>query len=114
VGKSRKSEDTEVPYLSWNTLREMADNKVTIGAFEDHSLYLHGVPEDLLKKHIVDHKKMLEDELGTEIRYCGVKEGIPDRAIRKLVASQGYRAFLTEYPDLPKAQPRLGGKNSGG
>ncbi len=71
---------------------------MTIGAFEDHSLYLHGVPEDLLKKHIVDHKKMLEDELGTEIRYCGVKEGIPDRAIRKLVASQGYRAFLTEYP----------------
>ena len=98
VGQSRKIEDTEVPYLTWSTLREMADNKVTIGAFEDHARYLHRVPEDLLKQHIVDHKKRLEDELGIEIRYFGVKEGIPNRAVRKLVASQGYRAFLTECP----------------
>ena len=98
MGKSRNFEGTEVPFLSWSALREMANNNVTIGAFEDHSLFLDRVPEDSLTKHIVDHKKMLEDELGIEIHYFGVKEGIPNRAICKLVASRGYRAFLTECP----------------
>ena len=98
VGKSKTIENTEVPFLSWDNLREMVQNNVTVGAFEDHSLAIHKVPEDILKQHIVDHKKMLEDQLGVEIRYFGIKEGIPSRAVRELVASQGYRAFLTECP----------------
>ncbi|MCH8820819.1 MAG: polysaccharide deacetylase family protein [Acidobacteria bacterium] len=98
VGKSRKIENTAIPYLSWKTLRELVQNNVTVGAFEDHSLAIHQVPEDVLKQHIVDHKNMLEDELGLEIRYFGIKEGIPNRAVRELVASQGYRAFLTQCP----------------
>jgi len=56
------------------------------------------VPEDLLKQHIVDHKKMLEDHLGIQIHHFGIKEGVPNRAVRELLDSQGYRAFLTQFP----------------
>ena len=41
---------------------------------------------------------MLEDQLGTEIRYFGVKEGVPNRKIRDLLVSEGYRSFLTQCP----------------
>jgi hypothetical protein len=80
----------------------MVQNNVTVGAFEDHSLAIHKVPEDLFKQQIGDHKKMLEDKPDVEIRYFGIKEGIPNRAVRELVASQGYRAFLTKCPTFRK------------
>jgi peptidoglycan/xylan/chitin deacetylase (PgdA/CDA1 family) len=98
VGKSKKIENTEVPFLSWNALRDMAQNNITVGAFEDHSLAIHQVPEALLKQHLVDHKKLLEDQLGVEVRYFGIKEGIPNPALQELVTSLGYRAFLTQCP----------------
>ena len=98
VGTSKQLGNTEVPYLSWGTLREMVQSNITVGAFEDHSLALHQVPEDLLKQHIVDHKKMLEDHLGIQIHHFGIKEGVPNRAVRELLDSQGYRAFLTQCP----------------
>jgi len=98
VGKSIQPGNIEVPYLSWSALREMVQNNVAIGAFEDHSLAIHQVPEDLLKQHIVDHKNMLEDHLDVQIHYFGIKEGVPNCAVRELLASQGYRAFLTQCP----------------
>jgi len=98
VDGSVELETESVPYLSWNTLREMLKHNVTIGAYEDHELNLNDIPQDLVQEHIVDYKKMLEDELGIEIRFFGVKEGVPNRKIRDLLVSQGYRAFLTQCP----------------
>lgn len=98
VDGSVELETESVPYLSWSTLREMLKSNITFGAYEDHSLDLNDVPQDLVQEHIVDYKKMVEDKLGTEIRYFGVKEGVPSRKIRDLLVSQGYRAFLTQCP----------------
>ncbi len=98
VDGSVELETESVPYLSWSTLREMLKNNVTLGAYEDHSLNLNDIPQDLVQQHIVDYKKMLEDELGVEISDFGVKEGVPNRKIRDLLDSQGYRAFLTQCP----------------
>ncbi len=98
VDGSVELETESVPYLSWSTLREMLKNNVTIGAYEDHSLNLNDIPQDLVQEHIIDYKKMLEDKLGVEIRCFGVKEGVPSRKIRDLLVSQGYRGFLTQCP----------------
>jgi len=56
------------------------------------------MPKDILEKHIVDYKKTLEDKLGIEINYFGMKEGVPNHDIRNLLISEGFRAFLTECP----------------
>jgi hypothetical protein len=37
-----------------------------------------------------------------EIRYFGIKEGVPNNKIRDLLLSEGYRAFLTECPTNQK------------
>ena len=98
VGKSVKIGGSEVPYISWSILRELADNNITIGAYEDYTWNIKNIPENLFRRHIIDFKKSLEDKLGIEIRYFGIKEGVPNHKIRNLLISTGYKAFLTECP----------------
>ena len=98
VGSFIKMGTNQVRYLSWGTLKELIRNNITVGAYEDDTWNINDIPENLLREHIIEYKKMLEDRLGVEIRYFGVKEGVPSHVIRDLLISQGYRAFLTECP----------------
>ena len=98
VEKPVKIGNNSVQYLSWSTLREMIRNNVTIGAYEDDHWNINDIPQDLVQEHITAYKKILEDELGVEITYFGVKEGVPNSKIRGFLVSQGYRAFLTQCP----------------
>jgi len=102
VGKEVDIGTNKVPYLTWGILKELLRNNVTIGAYEDYATKLKDVPEDVIQKHIVEYKKILEDKLGEEIRYFGIKEGVPNSKIRDLLISEGYKAFLTECPTYQK------------
>lgn len=98
VGKSIKIKGCDVPYLTLEILKELANNNTTIGAYEDYTWNIKNIPEDLFRRHIIDYKKSLEDKLGSEIIYFGIKEGVPNYNIRNVLISAGYRAFLTECP----------------
>ncbi len=98
VGASREIKGKSVSYLSWSALKELLNHNVTIGAYEDDNWNINDLPEESVREHITTYKKMLEDQLGTEIRYFGVKEGVPNRKIRELLISEGYRAFFTQCP----------------
>ncbi|MBW2609807.1 MAG: polysaccharide deacetylase family protein [Deltaproteobacteria bacterium] len=98
VGKRTNIGEKEAHYLTWDNLREMANNNITIGAYEDYTWNINDMPEDMVQRHIIDYKKMMEDRLGVEILYFGVKEGVPNNKIRDLLISNGYKAFLTECP----------------
>ena len=98
VGERINIGEHKVHYLTWSNLAELAKNNITIGAYEDYSWNINNIPEDLVRNHIIDFKKTLEDRLGMEVRYFGVKEGVPNKKIRDLLISEGYRAFLTECP----------------
>ena len=91
-----------VHFLGWEALKELSAHNITIGAYEDQAWNINGIPEDVVRNHIVTYKKRLEDRLGVEIRYFGVKEGVPNPGIRRLLKSEGYRAFLTECPTNQK------------
>lgn len=92
----------EVSFLTWPLLRELGSLGVTIGAYEDTSRNINDIPRSVLHRHIPEYKKTLEDRLGREIRYFGVKEGVPDPGIRDRLIFAGYRAFLTECPTHAK------------
>ena len=98
IGKSATIETTRVDHLSWSALEELRRNDIIIGAYEDSAWNINDIPEEVVREHIVEYKKILEDKLGEEIRYFGVKEGVPNPDIRDLLISEGYRAFLTECP----------------
>jgi peptidoglycan/xylan/chitin deacetylase (PgdA/CDA1 family) len=103
VGQSVQIEGNEVRYLSWEILKELSNNNITIGAYEDYAWNINQIPDGIIEKHIVEHKQLLEDRLGREIRYFGIKEGIPNNKTRDLLLSLGYRAFLTECPTNRKS-----------
>jgi peptidoglycan/xylan/chitin deacetylase (PgdA/CDA1 family) len=98
VGTTRTIGNHPVSYLTWEILGELARQNITIGAYEDGHWNINKIPEDDVRRHIIEYKKRLEDKLGVEILHYGVKEGVPDRNIRDLLMSQGYRAFLTQCP----------------
>ncbi len=98
VGKTVDFGSSRVGYLTWGHLEELIKNNITIGAYEDASWNINNIPGEVAQRHIIEYKKTLEDKLGVEIRYFGVKEGVPDPKIRDLFISEGYRAFLTECP----------------
>lgn len=98
VGASADSGTTPVRYLSWERLEELSKLGITIGAYEDDAWNINSIPDDTTQRHIVEYKKTLEDKLGIEICYFGVKEGVPNQRIRDLIIQEGYKAFLTECP----------------
>lgn len=98
VGTKKTIGNHEVSYVTWEMLRELADRNITIGAYEDGHWNINKIPEDQVRRHIIEHKKRLEDKLGIEILDYGVKEGVPNKGIRELLIAQGYRTFLTQCP----------------
>ena len=98
VGKRVNIGTNEVRHLTWGILKELTKNNISIGAYEDNAWNINDIPEDMVQRHIIEYKKLLEDKLGIEIRYFGVKEGVPDQKVCDLLISEGYRAFLTECP----------------
>ena len=98
VGTKRTIGNHEVSYVTWEILKELADRNITIGAYEDGHWNINEIPEDQVRRHIIEHKKRLEDKLGIEILHYGVKEGVPNGDIRNLLRSQGYKTFLTQCP----------------
>ncbi len=98
VGQSVKIGESEVRYLDWEALKELTNSNITIGAFEDNAWDINKIPEDVVQKHIIEYKKILEDKLRIQVRYFGAKEGVPNPRIRHILKAEGYRAFLTECP----------------
>jgi len=102
IGKRIELESRAVPYLTWNALGSLLQNEVTISAYEDDNLDINKIRDDSVTQHIIEYKKRLEDKLGSEIIYHGVKEGVPKDNICDLLKTVGYRAFLTQCPTFQK------------
>lgn len=98
IGHIKTITNEHISFLTLDALRKMAACNMTIGVYEDDKRNVNHVQEDVLKKHIVDYKKKLEDILGTEIKYFAVREGIPNNHIKEFLKSEGYKAFFTQSP----------------
>ena len=98
VGTTIRIGSAEIPYLTWSAIRDLAEHNVSIGAYEDDTWNINDIPEKVVKSHIVVYRRRLEDKIGRQIRYYGVKEGVPNSNIRDLLISEGYKAFLTQCP----------------
>ncbi len=98
IGHSKTIANEHISFLTLDELREMAACNMTIGVYEDDKRNVNYVQEDVLKKHIVEYKKMLEDKLGTEIKYFAAREGVPNNHIKEFLKSEGYKAFFTQSP----------------
>lgn len=98
IGKIKTTANEQISFLSLDALKEMEARSITIGVYEEDKRNVNYVEEDVLKRHIVDYKKKLEDILGTEIKYFAAREGVPNNHIKEFLKSEGYKAFFTQSP----------------
>jgi peptidoglycan/xylan/chitin deacetylase (PgdA/CDA1 family) len=98
IGRQTTLGGETVDYLSWDHLRELSAAGVTMGAYEDEHWNINRIPRERVRDHIRTYKHRLEDGLGAEVSYFGVKEGVPSPEMRDLLVETGYRAFLTQCP----------------
>lgn len=98
IGHIKTIANEHMSFLSLDALREMAARNMTIGAYEDDTRNVNHMQEDVLKKHIVDYKKKLEDMLGKEVKYFAAREGVPNNHIKEFLKSEGYKAFFIQSP----------------
>lgn len=103
VGTTLEVGGESVSYLDWPQLRELSANGFTIGAYIDDAWDINRIPERRVTDAVVSYARRLEDGIGSEVRYFGVKEGVPNRQIRGLLEANGYRAFLTQCPTFRRA-----------
>ena len=102
IGKIDNKGESSLSFLSMDVLEEMANNHVTIGVYAGGKQNINNLDEGVLKKHIVEGKKMLEDSLGREIKYFAAREGVPGHHLKEFLKSEGYKAFFTQSPTNKK------------
>jgi len=102
IGKINNKGKKNLSFLSLDALEEMANHFVTIGVYEETKRNINHIQEGILKKHIVEYKKKLEDKLGREIKYFAVQEGVPNHHLKEFLKSEGYKALFTQSPTNKK------------
>ncbi|WP_238492472.1 polysaccharide deacetylase family protein [Desulfotruncus alcoholivorax] len=86
--------------LDWREIKALDAAGFTIGSHTVNHPILTGVPPDVVKRELVDAKKILEKGLGKKIEYFCYPHGKYNSNIVKLVQETGYRAATTTNQGL--------------
>lgn len=92
------SGDPQMSVLSWEDLREMSAQGVTIGAHSVHHTCLPEMEPSECTWEIRESKRMLQEKLGTEVRYFAYPYGLvgsQPETLTKIVADAGYSNAFT-------------------
>jgi len=84
--------------LSWDEVREMARNGITIGAHTVTHPILTRVPKDIAESEILESKLTIEKEIGQPVHLFAYPNGQPgdfNEATQRLVESLGFEAAFT-------------------
>jgi len=87
-------------HLSWNHIREMADDGIWFGSHGINHTFLTRQSDSAARHEIEASKKQLEDGLGQPIRFFSYPYGDHDDRIINLVQEAGYEAAFSLQPDL--------------
>lgn len=86
--------------LTWDQIREMADNGMTIGCHTLDHKHLTRVGLAEAQRQITDSKNDLEQELGRKIEFFSYPYGEHNQDVERLVQESGFRAATTVNPEL--------------
>ena len=82
-------------YLTWDQLREMEQNGITI---ESHTVTHAPLPElsdERIREELAESKRHAEEELGHPIEYIAYPTGVHDLHIAEIARACGYKAVFT-------------------
>ncbi len=77
-------------FLNWTQVKEMFKNGIYFGSHTRHHTYLPDIPEEGQKDEIENSKKIIEGELGKEVKYFSYPIGGFSDQIKRIVKEAGY------------------------
>jgi len=89
-------------YVSWDDIKEMDKNNITIGSHTNLHLWLPDLNDEKLKEELVNSKEILEKNLGKKIDFLAYPLGAHDERVKKFARDAGYKAACGTNPGFKK------------
>ena len=82
-------------YMTWDNLKEMEKSGITIESHTMNHIKLEELPDDEIRKELLDSKTVLEDNLGHPIEFLAYPTGTYNLHIAGIARDVGYKAAFT-------------------
>ena len=90
-------------YLTWDQLREMEQNGITIESHTVTHAPLPDLPDERIRKELVESKQQAEAELGHPIEFIAYPTGVHDLHIVGIAQEAGYKGgFTVKYSNVDR------------
>ena len=91
-------------YLTWEQLREMEQNGITIESHTVTHAPLPDLPDERIREELVESKQQAEAELGHPIEFIAYPTGAHDLHIVGIAQEAGYKGgFTVKYGNVDRA-----------
>lgn len=77
-------------YLSWDDIRDMQKNGISVGSHTVNHLWLPSLDSEKLKYELVESKRILEKNTGQPVLYLAYPLGAYDENVKKAAQEAGY------------------------
>lgn len=94
-------------FMTWDQLREVSRDGITIGSHTLHHTYLPAVSLQHAEHELAESKRMLEVQLGKPVELLSYPIGGFTREIQAIARESGYRAACTTNRGLGRSIPDL-------
>ncbi len=81
--------------VNWESYREMIRSGMSVGSHGLTHCELTGIPDEKVRREIIESKKIIEAHLGVEISFFSAPFGRTNRQINKIAGEAGYSNVLT-------------------
>ncbi len=90
-------------YLTWDQLREMEKNGITVESHTVPHAPLPQLPDERIREELVESKRQAEKELGHPIEFIAYPTGVHDLHIADIAKEAGYKGgFTVKYSNVDR------------
>ena len=88
-------------YLTWDELREMEENGITVESHTMNHYKLEELPDDEIRSELLNSKQMLEEQLGHPVEFLAYPTGTYNLHIAGIAKEVGYKgAYTIKYGNV--------------
>ena len=88
-------------YLTWDELREMEENGITVESHTMNHYKLEELPDDEIRSELLNSKQMLEEQLGHPVEFLAYPTGTYNLHIAGIAKAVGYKgAYTIKYGNV--------------
>ena len=105
VGKAEHLNGRNVQYMNWDQIRELLKGGATIGLYGCKGKWLSKISLSEIEDEITKSKSIFKRELKRQIKFYGVREGVPTKSIVNLFKKEGIKAVFCQTPTEQRTHP---------